>query len=176
MVRLGKASPRTSGPTTRPGHQAMSCSPCLCPWRWPTTWGGCTASPQPWPSISGLPVPVTGQAFQDLPWIPPNPPLLMTRTWSPNGLRRRSVHQFVQIVLHHRLGGPGAGASASQQIGAVTKTSAPMRLPGGSWFHHPQFHGIGRGSEHRQDAFRTHLARKPATVVAMAVGWWAKSS
>jgi hypothetical protein len=72
------------------------------------------------------------------------------------GYRAQIPAQIRRLIQHHRI-------RSSQRRGKAV-------------LEHAHFHGIGARLQHRDDRLSPTRARNPASVVAIAVGWWAKSS
>ena len=114
-------------------------------------------------------------------WMPPKPPLLMHRTWSPEprrgddaadqlGDRRRDdgarAHRRERL---RRVPAQAAGV-AERQVGLLER---PRQLR----LHRAELHRVRARLEDGEDArARRPCWRRPSIVVRIAVGWCAKSS
>src|SRR3990167_6146479 len=121
------------------------------------------------------------RAAASLPCKPPKPPLLITTTWVPGAASALTPAMIASRESHTRVGtvelATVAARSQPRLAGAYQYTeSAKTTEPGKPSRWAPSFIELERGSTMAISLAVPMRLRRPSRVVAMAVGWWAKSS
>ena len=112
--------------------------------------------------------------------MPPKPPLLMHRMWSPERAAATTRLTSSAIVAATTARAPiGASACAASQVRPPewqNDRSASSSAHGSCAFIAPSFMVFERGSKTARMRAAPTFLRSPSSVVRIAVGWCAKSS